>query len=107
MLHMYSREMEAKGEDQSDDTEQLRFCCQRWVTGATQMGRYILVVVMIIYLFLSLTSSKQWCAIQLKARKLQKAPEKKCFVIGKISKYYYLFKRRRKNRKEKEWFIYF
>lgn len=65
------------------------------------MGRYMLVAVMILYLILSLTSSKQWCAIQLQAGKLQRAPEKKCFVIGKISKYYFLFKRRRKKMEKK------
>lgn len=46
------------------------------------MGRYILVVVMIIYLFSSLTSSKQRRAIQLRVEKLQRATEKKFHIIA-------------------------
>lgn len=100
---MHSREREAKGEDQSDDTEQPRFCSQRWVSGAAYMGRYMLVAVMIIYLFPSLTSSQQWCTLQLQAGKMQRATGKKCFDTGKISKYYFFFKRwRKKNCKKKK-----
>lgn len=47
------------------------------------MGRYMLVVAMIIYLFLSLTSSKQWCAIQLQAGEPQRALEKSVLSFAK------------------------
>lgn len=57
------------------------------------MGRYMLVAVTIIYLFPSLTSSKQWCTLQLQAEKMQRAAGKKCLDIGKMSKYYFFFKR--------------
>lgn len=35
------------------------------------MGRYMLVVVTVIYLFSSLTSPKQWCTLQLPAGKMR------------------------------------